>query len=69
MHWKKDVVRKIEELLLPENLSEQALIRSEDDQNHPRIIRVRNIYYIKARNTLDEYLTRMVYRNDRKLWE
>ena len=69
LHWKKDVIRKIEDLLVPENISEQALIRSEDDPNQPRFIRVRNIYYIKARNTLDEYLTRMVYRADSKLWE
>lgn len=63
-HWKKDVLRKIEELIIPDNLSQQALTRSEDDPDQPRVIRVRNIFYMKARNTIDEYLSRMVYRAD-----
>ena len=32
-------------------------------------IRIRNYYYLKCRHTVDEYLSRLLYRADRQLWE
>ncbi len=67
LHWKKDVIHKIEDLVIPDENS--VPMQRSEEEGVIKTIRARNIYYMKCRGTVDEYISRMLYRKDRALWE
>ena len=72
LHWKKDVMRKIEDMIIPEPVAVIPKGLNEDEGSPPvkRLsIRMRNFYYMKCRNSIDEYISRLLYRQDHALWE
>lgn len=68
LHWKKDIVRMIEELVIPDKSMSNSHNELDDTFVKPSIC-VRNVYYIKCKNTVDEYISRLLYRGDQTLWE
>ena len=67
LHWKIDVMKQIEQLVLAstelnnEPETSEALTSSEHF--------IRNFYYLKCSATMDEFLLSLLYSQNTKLWK
>ena len=64
LHWKIDVIREIEKLILFRQPDYQD--REQEGSTEPHI---RNFYYLKCTSTVDEFLLSLLYVQDKHLWK
>jgi len=63
LHWKIDIIREIEKLILNPSKAEDHFADSGEDQHF-----IRNFFYLKCTGSIDEILANLLYTQSDRLW-